>query len=134
MHSSRMYTTCSSSCHGGLHTPREQVLPWSRHPPEQAPPGTGTPLGAAPRSRNPCGQIPLNFPLGCGPGTRSPSISPLAVGLETPRPDPPKLPPWVCAWKPARHAGIPPLRPAARHAGIPPAMHAGIAPPCGQSS
>ena len=38
----------------------------------------------------------------------------------------PQLPPWVWAWKPARHAGIPPPRPAARHAGIPPAMHAGI--------
>ena len=59
-----------------------------------------------------------------------------------PPPDPPQLPPWVWAWKPARHAGIPPpWRPAARHAGIPPAMHAGIAPPpthppppCGQNS
>ena len=48
-------------------------------------------------------------------------------GLETPSGQTPKLPPWVWAWKPARHAGIPP--PAARHAGIPPAMHAGIQPP-----
>ena len=36
-------------------------------------------------------QIPLSFPLGCGPGL-----------------DPPQLPPWVWAWKPARHAGTPP--------------------------
>ena len=119
MHSSRMLTAHSSSRHGGLHTPP--------------------------------GQIPLNFPLACAPGpdppqlppwlwawTRSPSTSPLAVGLDQipinfplgcgsgPYP----LPPWVWAWKPTRHVGIPPPgRPAARHAGIPPAMHAGIAHP-----
>ena len=40
-------------------------------------------------------QIPLNFPLGCGPGG-------------PPWPDPPKLPPWVWAWKSARHAGTRP--------------------------
>ena len=57
---------------GGLHThpragtPPEQAPPWSRHPPEQAPPPS---------------QIPLNFPLGCGPG-----------------PDPPQFPPWLWAW------------------------------------
>ena len=51
------------------------------------------------------GQIPLNFPLGCGPGpdppqlspwvwawTRSPSTSPFGVGQETPQSDPPKVP------------------------------------------
>ena len=38
-------------------------------------------------------QIPLNFSLGCGPG-----------------PDHPQLPPWVWAWKPARHAGTRPPR------------------------
>ena len=66
-------------------------------------------------------QIPLNFPLGCGPGpdppqlppwvwawTRSPSTSPLGVGLDQiplnfplgcgPGPNPPQLPPWVWAW------------------------------------
>ena len=69
------------------------------------PPGAETPL---------LEQVP---PPGCGPG-------------DPPRPDPPQLPPWVWAWKPARHAGIPPpWRPAARYAGIPPAMYAGIAPP-----
>ena len=64
-------------------------------PQEQAPPnGSRHPLGAGtPRPS----QISLNFPLGCGPGpdppqfppwlwawTRSPSTSPLGVGLETP--------------------------------------------------
>ena len=104
MHSSRMRTARSSSRYrGGLHNPLEQRSPfWSRYPP------------------------------GCGPGdtpeTRSSSTSPLVVGLETPQPDPPQLPPLVWAWKPARHAGIPPpWRPAARYAGIPPALHAGIA-------
>ena len=41
----------------------------------------------------PPGQIPLNFPLGCGPG-----------------PDPPQLPPWVWAWS------RPPLGPGTPHA------------------
>ena len=59
---------------------------------------------------------------------RSPSTSPLGVGLETPQPDPPNLPPWVWAWKPARHAGIPPpLRPVACWDTTPP-------PPRGQNS
>ena len=61
-------------------------------------------------------------------GTPPEQSPPPRAGI--PPPDPPQLTPWVWAWKPARHAGIPPLwRPAARHAGIPPAMHAGIAPP-----
>ena len=65
--------------------------------------------------------IPLNFPLGCGPGSDhpqfppwvwawiwSPSISPLGVGLDLiplnfpigcwPGSDPPQFPPWVWAW------------------------------------
>ena len=50
-----------------------------------------------------------------------PEQAPSPLGTGTPWTDPPKLPPWVWAWKPARHAGIPP------------AMHAGIAPPCGQN-
>ena len=80
MHSSRKRTACSSSCHGGFpHSPQ------SRYPPR-----AGTP-----QSRVLLSQMPLNFPLGCGPGpdppqlppwlwawTRSPSISPLAVGLD----------------------------------------------------
>ena len=72
---------------GSPHTP-------SRHPPEQIPPEQAPPEQTPPR------QIPLNCPLRCGPG-----------------PDPPQLPPWVWAWKPARHARISV------------AMHAGIAPP-----
>ena len=54
MQSSRMRIARNSSRHGGLCTPtppRADPL-WSRHPPEQAPPS----------------QIPLNFPLWCGPG------------------------------------------------------------------
>ena len=79
--------------------------------------------------------IPLNFPLQCGPGSdppqfppwvctwiRSPSISPLGVGLDLiplnfplgvgldliplnfplgcgPGPDPPQFPPWLWAWR-----------------------------------
>ena len=103
MHSSRMRTARSSSRHGGVstQTPPEAGTPRSRYPP-----GAGTPQSRHPQSRNPplCGpgdppsQIPLNFPLGCGPG-------------DPPRPDPPQLPPWVWAWKPARHAGIPPPPP-----------------------
>ena len=57
-------------------------------------------------------------------------IPPPGVCLETP-PGQTQLPsPRVWAWRPARHAGIPPppQRPA-WHAGIPPAMHAGIPPP-----
>ena len=47
-------------------------------------------------------------PPGCGPGDLPPGQTP-------------QLPPWVWAWKPARHAGIPsPGKPAERHAGIPP--------------
>ena len=137
-----MHTARSSSGHGGVST-------------EQAPPGADTPLGAGtpwpdpPQlppwvwawtrspSTPPLGvgldQIPLNFPLGCGPGPDPPQLPPYVWAWRppSPRPDPPKLPPWVWAWKPARHAGIPPppRRPAARHAGTPPAMHAGIAPP-----
>ena len=97
---------------GGLHTPPEQGPPKSRHSPEQTPPS----------------QIPLNFPLGCGPGTDPPSTSLLGVGLD-------QIPlnfPLGCG--PGNLQGMlgyhhpPPLwRPAARHAGIPPAMHAGIA-------
>ena len=108
-----MRTVRSSSRPGGS----PPGTPRSRHPL-----GQGTPLpGPGPPKQAPCGtrhpqtrspstsplavgldQIPLNFPLGCGPG-----------------PDPPPLPPWVWAWR------TPPWRPA----GIPPAMHAGIPPP-----
>ena len=81
---------------GGLHPP-QSITPWSRHPqadtPEQRPPLARSP------STSPLAvgldHIPLNFPPGFGPG-------------DPPQSDPPKLPPWVWAWKPARHAGIPP--------------------------
>ena len=127
-------------------------------------PGAGTPQSRHPPWSRHLGQIPLNFPLGCGPGpdppqlppwlwawTRSPSTSPLGVGLDQiplnfplgcgpgdpPPPDPPKLP---LGCGPRNLQGMlgyhtTPRRPAARHAGIPPAMHAGIAhpPPHGQT-
>ena len=128
MHSSRMRTVRNSS----------RLLVGGLHPPEQAPPGVGTPREQAPPwEQAPPGQIPLNFPLGCGPGpdppqlppwllawTRSPSTSPLAVGLD-------QIPlnfPLGCG--PGDLQGMlgypPPPRPAARHAGMPPARHAGI--------
>ena len=59
----------AGSRHGGSPPPRAGT-PWSRHPP-----GAGTLPEQAPP-----GQIPLNFPLGCGPGT-----------------DRPQLPPWLWA-------------------------------------
>ena len=103
MHSSRMRTACSSSRQGGVsippwsrHPPAADTPSWSRHPPaagtlpleqtppKQTPPRAGTPwpdLRQLPPwvwawtrspSTSPLGmgldQIPLNFPLGCGPG------------------------------------------------------------------
>ena len=111
-----MHTACSSSRHGGSphlpweQTPLEQAPPWEQTPPT-GPSGAGTPSGLRPgdppQARSPStsplvmgletlpGQIPLNFPLGCGPG-------------DPPGQIPLNFPPWVWAWKPARHAGIPP--------------------------
>ena len=53
-------------------------------------------------------QIPLNFPLGCGPGPDPFSISQLGVGLDLiplnfplgcgPGSDPPQFPLWQWAW------------------------------------
>ena len=102
MHSSRMHTARSSSRHGGkggLHTLPWSRPPWNRHPPEQAPPPPARSPSTSPLAVG-LDQIPLNFPLGCGPGNLQGML-----GYHPPR------------------------RPAARHAGIPPAMHAGIALP-----
>ena len=100
------------------------------HPPEQAPPLARSP------STSPLGvgldQIPLNFPLAVGLD-QIPLNSPLGVGLETPPLG--QIPlnfPLECG--PGNLQGMlgyhtPSWRPAARHAGIPPAMHDGIAPP-----
>ena len=117
MHSSRMRTARSSSRHGrSPHTPRadplEQPPPWS-DPPQLPPwvwawkPARHAGLWAWTRSPSTSplavglDQIPLNFPLGCGPGNLQ-----VMLGYHPPPP-----------------------RPAARYAGIPPTMHAGIAPP-----
>ena len=53
-------------------------------------------------------QIPLNFPLGHGPGPDSPQL-PLGYGPgdPPPQPDPPKLPPWVWAWNNKKQECIP---------------------------
>ena len=70
-------------------------------------------------------QCMLGYTPGCGPGdpplqARSLNFPP-ECGLGDPPPgQTPQLPPWVWAWKPARHAGIPPSWRPARHAGIPP--------------
>ena len=93
-----MCTARSSTYHGGW--------AWTRSP-------STSPLGVD------LDQIPLNFPLRCGPG-----------------PDPPQLPPWVWAWKPARYAGTrhPPetgTPPGTRHPpgpGIPPPPGSGNSP------
>ena len=77
MHSSRMRTTCSSSCWGGL---LQCMLGY-------------TPLVWAWR---PLLARPLNLLPGCGPGDPlrpDPSTSPLGVGLETPPARPLKLHP-----------------------------------------
>ena len=99
MHSSRMHTALSSSRLGGS----PPGHPQSRH---LLGPGTPRP-------------DPPQFPPWLWAWTRSPSTSPLGVGLD-------QIPlhfPLGCG------PGDLPWRPAARHAGIPPAMHAGIAPP-----
>ena len=109
MHSSRMHTAHSSSRLGRGSQPGT--------PPEQAPSKAGTPLGpGTPLEQAPPG---AGTPPQAGPLTRSPSTSPLAVGLD-------QIPlhfPLGCG------PGDPSWTPAARHAGIPPALHAGIPPP-----
>ena len=81
------------------------------------PPGAETPL---PDQGSPPDRSPSTSPLAVGLDHMIPPLtSPLAVGLD-------QIPlnfPLGCG------RGNPPWRPAARHAGIPPAMHAGIAPP-----
>ena len=51
-------------------------------------------------------------PSGCGPGDppdHTPQPPSLGCGPRDPPGQTPQLPPWVWAWRPARHAGIPPL-------------------------
>ena len=82
---------------GGLHP----HPPHSRHPPEQTPPGAGTPQSRHPpkadtlRAGTPWPDPP-QLPPWVWALTRSPQL-PLGCG---PGPDPPQLPPWVWAWSP----------------------------------
>ena len=78
----------SASVHAGIDPP--QV--WAWRPPSQIP--LNFPLGCGPG--DPPGQIPLNFPLGCGPGN------------------------------PQGMLGYHPLETCCKACWIPPAMHAGI--------
>ena len=92
MHSSKMCTTRSSSSWGGL----PQCIPG------YTPPGCGP--GDTPQvwARRPPKGVGLEIPPGCEPG------DPPRCGPGDPPGQTPQLPPWVWAWKPARHAGIPP--------------------------
>ena len=101
MHSSRMRTAHSSSHWGGLPQCMLGCTPWvwAWRPPRCGPGdpstwvwgvGLETLLGVGLETTQ---ARPLNFPLGCGPGD--------------PPSQTPQLLPWVWAWTPARHAGIP---------------------------
>ena len=68
-------------------TPPPSRIPWDQAPP----PPSRHPRNQAP----PSGPDPPQLPAWLCAWTRSPSISPLAVGHG---PDPPQFPPWVWAW------------------------------------
>ena len=155
MHSSRMRTARSISRPGRLHQappgagtpPQNQVPPQTRHPQDQEPPQIRPP---------PPGPDPPQLPPWLWAWTRSPSICPLAVGLDQIPLNVPQAvgldqiplhfplgcwpgdPLETCCkacWDTTCNAcwNSTPWRLAARHAGIPPAMHAGIAPSRGQT-
>ena len=111
MHSSRMRTVRNSS---------RMLGGWGVGDPPQLPPWLWAWTGSPSTSHLAVGLdlIPLNFPLGCGPGACPHWTDRLNFPLG-------------CG--PGNLQGMlgytPPPRPAARHAGIPPVMHAGIAPP-----
>ena len=97
MHSSRMHTTCTSSCWGAWPAPPQLppwVWAWTRSP------STSSWVWAWTRS-------PSTSPW-VWAWTRSPSTSPLVVGLETPLGpgNPPGTPPWDQA--PPWHQAPPP--------------------------
>ena len=101
-------------------SPRPGRAPWADPP--QLPPWLWAWTGSPSTSPLAVGLdlIPLNFPLGCGPGDPPPRQIPLNFPLGC---GPGNLQGMLAYPTP------PPPRPAARHAGIPPAIHAGIAPP-----
>ena len=80
-------------CWGSLHPPSPGAgTPWADPP--QLPPWLWAWTGSPSTSPLAVGLdwIPLNFPLGCGPG-----------------PDPPQLPPWVWTWRPPPRTDPPKL-------------------------
>ena len=111
----------SASVHAGIHTPWLWAWRPLRPDPLTSPLDVGLEI---PLARH------LNLPTGCGPGTPPHSQTPqLPPGSEPGDPPParplnfppgsgpgdppgqtPQPPPWVWAWRPARHAGIPPPR------------------------
>ena len=102
------------------------VLGVSPYPPEETPPGANTSLEQVPpeqappplpQDRHPPGQIPPQLPPWVWPWTRSPSISPLGVGLDQ---MPLNFPLGCGPGNLQGMQGYQPPRPAPRHAGIPP--------------
>ena len=107
MHSSRMRTASSSSRllgKGGV----SLSACWDTHHPWGEP---GDPPRCGPG--DPSGQTPQPHPLGVGLETppARPLNFPPSVGQETLPGHTPQPPSWVWAWRPARHAGIPPPAP-----------------------
>ena len=88
MHSSRMHTARSSN-----HQPGVCLSACWIHPPRCGP---GEPPKCGPGEPPPPGVGLENLPL----------ARPPQLGLEIPPGQTPQAPPWVWAWKPARHAGI----------------------------
>ena len=112
MHSSRMRTASSSGrlLGGGSASVHAGISPWVSvwSPLTRCGPGI-PPTQARPLSSPQCGpgDSPMcgpGDPPRCGPGDHHPP----GVGLETPPRPGPSTSPWVWAWRPAWHAGIPP--------------------------
>ena len=100
MHFSKMRTACSSSrlCWGGLPKCMLGYTPLGV--------GLETPLVWAWMTHTPLGvglQTPPPWVSACSPPPPPPRCGPGYPPGQTPQ-----LPPWVWAWRPARHAGIPP--------------------------
>ena len=93
--SSRQAVGGSASVHAGILPPMSAWIPLPGCGPGDPPPGCGpgdTPLGLG--LEIPPTVVSLETPPRCGPGDPPSQTPPLST--------------WVWAWKPARHAGIPP--------------------------